>query len=213
MKTSRNQRGVALLIVMMVILGLVILGQSAMLWLDRVAQSSGLYRRQEAGGYCAEEGLNLGRAWILQQMGAATQLDPLILNPLLADPANPSDLALATKDLCQIVGAPGTITLTSGRKISGLANLCRIDPTTGNPMYRINLIDDIDEPPPNANPFVDQDNVFLIRAECVRPSLEYKVQRAGASQQTTDVALVEVNQAGGAGCYSGPGGPGGCGGG
>jgi hypothetical protein len=206
MKMSRNRRGVAMLVVLMVILGLIILGQSAMLWLDRVAQSSGLYRRQEGGAYCAEEGLNLGRAWILQQMGTAPQINPLILNPLLADPANPADLALATKDLCQIAGLP----LPGVGVITGLAALCRLDPQTGAPMYRINLIDDIDEPPPTPNPFLDTDNVFLVRAECIRPALEFKVQQNGATVQTTDVAMVEINQAGGPGCF-GPGNAAGCG--
>jgi hypothetical protein len=194
----------------MVIVGLVILGQSAMLWLDNVAQRSGLYRRQEGGSYCAEEGLNLGRAWILAQMGTATQMDPLILNPLLADPANPADLASANKDLCQITGPPGTFLLPTGRAISGLSTLCRVDPQTGAPMYRINLIDDIDEAPPVPNPFQDKNNVFILRAECIRPSLEYSKQLAGTPTEMTNVALIEINQAGGTGCY-GPGGLGGCG--
>jgi hypothetical protein len=207
MRAGPKNRGVALLIVLMIVLGLIILGQSAMLWLDRVAQSSGLYRRQEGGTYCAEEGGALGRAWILAQMGAAPMINPIILNTLLADPANPADLALATKDLCQI----GPLVLPNGQPITGLAGLCRLDPLTGLPMYRINLVDDIDEPPPTPNPFQDQNNVFMIRSECARPTLEYPVRLNGNQQQDTDVALVEVNQSGLAGCYGG-GTPAGCGG-
>ena len=207
MRMERSSRGVAMLIVLMIILGLIVLGQSAMLWMDHVAQSSGLYRRQEGAAYCAEEGVALGRAWVLTQMGTAPQINPLILNPLLADPANPADLSLATKDLCQI----GPLALPGGLNITGLAGLCRLDPQTGAPMYRINLVDDIDEPPPTANPFQDQNNVFMIRAECQRPSMEFQIAANGTSRQTTDVAIVEVNQSGLSGCY-GSGNPAGCGG-
>src|SRR5450432_778422 len=207
MSMDRRNRGVALLIVLMIILGLIVLGQSAMLWLDHVAQSSGTYRRQEGSAYCAEEGIALGRAWILAQMGTASQINPLILNPLLADPANAADLTLATKDLCQI----GGLALPSGLIITGLAAICRIDPQTGGPMYHINLVDDMDEPPPNANPFQDQNNVFMIRAECARPSMDVQVTVNGTARQDTDVAVVEVNQSGSTPCY-GPGTAAGCGG-
>jgi hypothetical protein len=196
-----------MLIVLMIVLGLIILGQSSMLWLDRVAQQSGLYRRQEGSAYCADEGVALGRAWVLSEMGAASQLNPLILNPLLADPANPQDLTLPTKDLCQI-GA--NFALSTGIVINGLANMCRIDPQTGLPIYSITLVDDIDEPPPNANPFVDKNNVFMIRSECRRANLEYQVSKNGQPQQDTDVAIVEVNQSGSTPCY-GPGSGAGCG--
>jgi hypothetical protein len=206
MRADKNNRGVALLVVLMIVLGLIILGQSAMLWLDRVAQSSGLYRRQEGGGYCADEGVALGRAWVLSEMGTGAALPPGILNPLLADPANPADLTLATKDLCQI----GPMVLPSGFAIVGLAGLCRVDPQTGLPMYSINLIDDIDEPPPNMNPYLDTNSVFMIRSECRRPTLTYPVMNAGKPRQTTNVALVEVNQAGATSCY-GPGNAAGCG--
>jgi hypothetical protein len=210
MRSNDNRRGVAMLIVLMIILGLIMLGQSAMLWLDRVAQSSGLYRRQEGSSYCAEEGLNLGRAWILQQMGTAPQIDPLILNPLLADPADPASLSLPSKDLCQI--GPNVL-LSSGKKITGLLALCRIDPVTGTSMYRINLIDDIDENPPTPNPFQDKNNVFLVRSECKRPSMEHTAAHNGVPTQITQVAIVEVNQAGLAGCYGNNINPAGCGGG
>ena len=123
------------------------------------------------------------------------------------DPTNLADLALPTKDLCQI----GPLGLPSGLAITGLAGVCRPDPQTGTPMYRINLVDDMDEPPPNANPFQDQNNVFMIRAECVRPSMEVQVTANGTRRQDTDVVLVEVNQSGLASCY-GPGNPAGCGG-
>jgi hypothetical protein len=210
MRPNADRRGVALLIVLMIVMGLIVLGQSAMLWLDRVAQSSGLYRRQEGSSYCAEEGLNLGRAWILQQMGNAPQLDPLILNPLLADPADPADMSLKTKDLCQIGNG---FAVAPTRIITGLAALCRLDPISGTPMYRINLIDDIDEAPPAPNPFKDTNNVFMVRAECLRPNLQFSVPKNGVPTQTTQVAIVEVNQAGGAGCYGSNINPASCGGG
>ena len=48
-----------------------------------------------------------------------------------------------------------------------LGGICRTD-AAGNPLYRINLVDDIDEPPTAAiNPWQDLDEVFLIRAECL----------------------------------------------
>jgi hypothetical protein len=207
---NRHNRGVALLVVLMIILGLIVLGQSAMLWMDRVAQSSGLYRRQEGGAYCADEGVALGRAWVLAEMGAAAQIDPQILNHFLADPADPADLSSAVKDLCQ---AP-PVTLPSGLLVTSLAGLCRTDPA-GNPMYSINLIDDIDEAPPNMNPFKDGNNVFMIRSECKVPALSYKANSGLSNnklEQIADVAVVEVNQAGSTPCY-GVGGLAGCGGG
>jgi hypothetical protein len=101
--------------------------------------------------------------------------------------------------------------LPTGVSIVGLAGLCRLDPQTGLPMYQINLIDDIDEPPPNMNPFVDTNNVFMIRSENRRPALEYPVMYNGKQQQETDVVLVEVNQSGSTPCYGG-GNAAGCGG-
>jgi hypothetical protein len=207
MMSRRDNRGVALLVVLMIVLGLIILGQSAMLWLDRVAQTSGLYRRQEGGGYVAAEGQALGRAWVLSAMGPATVLDPQILNHFLADPADPADLASPAKDLCQV----GPIILPSGLPVVGLAGLCRLDPQTGQPMYSINLIDDIDEAPPNMNPFVDTNSVFMIRAESRRPGMNFSVSAGGTKQVTTEVSAVEVNQAGSTPCYGG-GNPAGCGG-
>ncbi len=107
----RKERGVALLIVLMLILGLLILGQAAMLSLDQIALRSGTYRRQETGSYCAEEGLNLARAWLLKALNGATQINPLVLQELLADPADPTNDATGMqnpgKDLCQVALVAG----------------------------------------------------------------------------------------------------------
>ena len=200
-RLSDNRNGVALLIVMMIILGLLILGQAAMLLLDQVALRSGTYRRQEAGGYCAEEGLNLGRAWLLGAMAGNPQLPPTTLNWLLADPTDPTatginGLANANKDLCLI--GTGMIPLASGTTIPGLSGWCRTD-SAGNPLYRINLVDDLDEPPPNANPIKDENNVFILRAECLDTNTILRSQATGQSNQ--DVAMVEINQAGSSSCY------------
>jgi ribosome-associated protein len=189
-------RGVALLIVLMLILGLLILGQAAMLSLDQIAQRSGTYRRQQQGNYCAEEGLNLARAWLLKALNGATVLNPILEQQLLADPSDPTNDATgmhsATKDLCQIVTVPGP------PAIAGLSGLCRTDPSSGLPMYQINLIDDIDEQPPNIDPFHDTNNVFFLRAECLANS---SVLRPNSGLQQSDVAMVEVNQSAASSCY------------
>jgi hypothetical protein len=207
----RKERGVALLIVLMLILGLLILGQAAMLSLDQIALRSGTYRRQEAGNYCAEEGLNLARAWLLKALNGATQINPVLLTELLADPSDPTNDATGmqsnTKDLCQIVNVPGPPI------IAGLHDLCRADPSSPTGwMYQINLIDDIDEQPPKTDPFHDTNNVFFLRAECLSGAA---VLRPASGLQQTDVAMVEVNQSGASNCYgmTGSANPAGCGGG
>jgi len=211
MQTMHKQRGVALLIVLMLILGLLILGQAAMLSLDNIALRSGTYRRQETGNYCAEEGLNLARAWLLKALNGATQINPVLLGQLLADPSDPTNDATGmqspTKDLCQINLVPGPPAVT------GLVNLCRADPTSPTGwMYQINLIDDIDEQPPGIDPFSDTNNVFFLRAECLAGAAQLRPQ---SGLQTTDVAMVEVNQSGASNCYgmSGSANAAGCGGG
>ena len=207
----RKERGVALLIVLMLILGLLILGQAAMLSLDQIALRSGTYRRQETGSYCAEEGLNLARAWLLKALNGATQINPLILQQLLADPSDPTNDATGmqnpAKDLCQVVTVPGP------PAVAGLAGLCRPDPNSPDGLkYQINLIDDIDEQPPNVDPFHDTNNVFFLRAECLSGAA---VLRPASGLQQTDVAMVEVNQSGASNCYgmTGSANPAGCGGG
>ena len=207
----RKERGVALLIVLMLILGLLILGQATMLSLDNIALRSGTYRRQETGSYCAEEGLNLARAWLLKALNGATQINPVILQQLLADPSDPTSDATGmqnvNKDLCQIVSIAGP------PAVAGLINLCRVDATSPTGfMYQINLIDDIDEQPPNIDPFHDTNNVFFMRAECLSGT---SVLRPSNGLQQADVAMVEVNQSAAASCYGMSGGanPAGCGGG
>jgi hypothetical protein len=208
---DRDKRGVALLIVLMLILGLLILGQAAMLSLDQIALRSGTYRRQEQGNYCAEEGLNLARAWLLKALNGATQINPLILQQLLADPSDPTNDATGmqsnTKDLCQVVAVAGP------PAVAGLFGLCRADPTSPDGwMYQINLIDDIDEQPPNIDPFHDTNNVFFLRAECLSGSA---LLRPSNGVQQTDVAMIEVNQSAASSCYgmTGSANPAGCGGG
>ncbi len=209
--TGRDERGVALLIVLMLILGLLILGQAAMLSLDQIAQRSGTYRRQEQGNYCAEEGLNLARAWLLRALNGATQINPLLEQELLADPSDPTNDATGmqsnTKDLCQIVAVPGP------PAVAGLFGLCRPDPTSPDGwMYQINLIDDIDETPPNIDPFHDTNNVFFLRAECLSGASQV---RPSNGLQQSDVAMIEVNQSAASSCYgmTGSANPAGCGGG
>jgi hypothetical protein len=207
----RKERGVALLIVLMLILGLLILGQATMLSLDQIALRSGTYRRQETGSYCAEEGLNLARAWLLRALNGNTQINPVLLQQLLADPSDPTNDATGmqsnAKDLCQIVNVLGPpIT-------PGLSGLCRPDPTSPDGwMYQINLIDDIDEQPPNIDPFRDTNNVFFLRAECLSQNA---ILRPTNGLQQGDVAMVEVNQSGASSCYgmTGSANPAGCGGG
>ncbi len=152
-----KRRGMAMLMVLMVVAALLVLGQLVMLLMDNVAQRSGSFRRQQRGDYCAEEGISLARAWVAQNQAAGV-LSPAILSGpvpapdgttsapgtafpnagLLADPTNPVDLA--ARDLCNIatVGTPA---------VPGLLGLCRYQPGTTANLYRINLVDDIDEPP------------------------------------------------------------------
>ncbi len=205
-------RGVALLIVLMLTLILLVLGQTAMLLLDNVAQRSGTYRRTEVGNYCAEEGLNLARAWLLRTMGASTQIPVQVLNAtgqtssvslpsaqngFLADPMEYG--SLAARDLCVFpggnVGTP---------PVSVPAVVCRTDPSTGLPLYRLNLIDDIDEPTGSKiDPFTDHNNVFLLRSECLASTSVNK--KNNLTYQ--NVAMIEVNQAGASSCYGNSAGP------
>jgi hypothetical protein len=210
-----TQHGVAMLVVLMLTLGLLILGQSAMLLLDQVALRSGTYRRGEIGAYCAEEGLNLGRAWVLQNMNGSSQLNPKLLdapdgvtppspNPAIgffADPFNP--MSLQIKDLC----AFNTTTTTwqgVGSKVTGLNGVCRTD-ALGNNMYRINILDDMDEATTTQyNPFNDTNNVFIIRSECANSA---SWNKNGQGLDFQDIAMIEVNQSGANSCYGGGAGP------
>jgi hypothetical protein len=211
-----DSRGVALLIVLMMTLGLLILGQSAMLLLDQVAQRSGSYRRGEIGGYCAEEGLNLGRAWVLQNMNGANQLNPAVMDAtdgvtppapgppsvgLFADPFDPTSLKV--RDLCAF-NTTASVWPGVGAKVTGLAGVCRTD-ALGNNMYRINLIDDMDEPVNTVyNPFNDKNNVFILRAECTNSA---SWNNNGQGLELQDVAMIEVNQSGATSCPGGGAGP------
>jgi hypothetical protein len=223
-----RERGVALLTVLLLIGGLLVLGQSAMLVMDQVAKKSGGYRRGTRALYCAEEGLNLGRAWVLQQLAGFSALPDGLLSGvpagvgvgpgagLLADPVDVNDLSSPNKDLCQIPsGGPiviGGVTVKTG----GLAGICRTD-AAGRPLYRINLVDDLDEPPATGiNPFQDLDEVFLIRAECLATDsvLAWDPNNPATGPKTlVDVATLEVNMAGATQCYGPAGSGAGCGGG
>jgi hypothetical protein len=220
--------------VLMLIAGLLILAQSAMLVMGNVAKKSGEFRRLHRGGYCADEGLNLGRAWVLEQLrGFAALPDGLLsgngtgtgaLAGILSDPMDVVDMSSPAKDLCQIpAGVPkliGGVNVPTG----GLGGICRTD-AAGNPLYRINIIDDIDEPNTGpVNPFQDRDEVFLIRSECLSPEATVRVDPKppahvppytpeNSPNARVDVALVEVNQAGATYCYGPIGSGAGCGGG
>jgi hypothetical protein len=215
----------ALLIVLMIIVGLLLVGQMAMLVLDNVTARSGTFRRTEEGQYCAEEGLNLGRAWVAQQAAASGSVNPTILTGvpsgtgLFADPGLPTDFkSTANKDLCTISSTAGI--LINGNLVKGLGGICRTIPASspnanwclaGAPncaMYRINLVDDIDEPPPTINPYVDENQAFFIRSECMAYNTNSNPQGlSGALGVVTaatnldaipidQVAFVEVNEAG-----------------
>jgi hypothetical protein len=235
-RARTDERGVALLIVLMLIFGLLILGESAMLVMDNVAKKSGGFRRGQRAAYCADEGLNLGRAWVLQQLKGVGALpdevlsgnpagsppSPLANSGLLTDSVDVADLSNPNKDLCQI---PSGVPLTVAGVVlpnGGLGGLCRTD-SAGNPLYRINLVDDIDDPVAGGiQPFQDRNEVFLIRSECLAtdsmlswdPLLPGPPKTPTTGPGTiTEVATIEVNQAGATYCY-GPGGSGaGCGGG
>ena len=174
--SRRPAHGVAMLVALMVILALMLLGQMVMLLMNNVTKASGNYRRGQRGDYCAEEGLSLGRAWVAQNAPSGS-LSATILSGttpatagsttpgqgLLADPTDPTDLT--NKDLCQIgVGAtlPGVPT-----PVTGLQGLCRVD-STGHSLYRVNLVDDIDESTGGkTNPWVDSNGTIIVRAECL----------------------------------------------
>ena len=93
-----------------------------------------------------------------------------LLNILGAYPLAPASgrskwpTELQNKDLC--VAAPAAIGGTAT-----LQGLCRTD-SAGVPLYRINIIDDIDENPnPGGgpiiiDPYTDADSTIIIRAEC-----------------------------------------------
>jgi len=236
----QRNHGVALLVVLMLIAGLLVVGQMAMLLLDSVTQRSGTFRRQEQGQYCAEEGLNLGRAWVMQNAALTGSIDSTILSGppaslgsgLFADPANPADFkASKNKDLCILSSTVATG--IGGLSVFGLGGLCRLIPASSAnsnwcgtgagtcSMYRINLIDDMDESPtlPNKiDPYTDHNAAFFIRSECMAEN----VNSITANQQavvslilpTTDlnrqpldeVAFVEVREA--TGLTQNPGGKG-----
>jgi hypothetical protein len=233
LRAAKGERGVAMLMVLMLVAGLLVLGQSAMLVMGNVAKKSGSFRRSVRAQYCADEGLNLGRAWVLQQLKGFSALPDGLLsgNPpgtgtgagagLMADPLDINDMSSPTKDLCRIPA--GVATTIGGVAIpsGGLGGLCRTD-AAGNPMYRINLIDDVDDPVVGGvNPFLDRDEVFLIRAECLVPEATVVLDPTAKPPDTpenspkaqVDVAMVEVNQAGATYCYGPSGSGAGCGGG
>src|SRR5579863_2245255 len=114
----RRNRGVALLVVLMSFEGMLVVGQMAMLLLDSVTQRSGVFRRLEQGQYCTEEGLNLGRAWVMQNASVTGSINSTILTGvpkgkgLFVDPSNPVDFSTASaqeKDLCLL---PSTLVPT-----------------------------------------------------------------------------------------------------
>jgi len=234
-RSRTDERGIALLMVLMLVAGLLVLGESAMLVMGNVAKKSGEFRRAHRGQYCADEGLNLGRAWVLQQLKGFAALPDGVLSGsppgtgvggppnagLLADPLDVNDMNSVNKDLCRIpAGAPttfGGVVIPTG----GLGGICRLD-SAGNPMYRINLIDDVDDPISGpVNPFLDRDEVFLIRSECLVPEATvvldpkptFPFTAENSPRARVDVALVEVNQAGATYCYGPVGSGAGCGGG
>ncbi|MHB8417123.1 MAG: pilus assembly PilX family protein [Myxococcales bacterium] len=214
---ERTERGMAMLIVMMIILGLMVVGALTMVVMDNVTRRSGSFRRTERSQYCAEEGLNLGRAWVAQY-AASGSLPTAILSGtgkgdgLLTDPTNPLDFGQKAngiqKDLCEFAQAN-----IGGTTVYGLQGICRTDPALtycGAPpcsLYRINLIDDIDEPPSQPiDPFTDENQTFLIRAECMDNN--YRVSAVAGCAVTSggqciedEVASAEVAEAGG-GCSS-----------
>ncbi len=208
-----ERRGVALLMVLMLLTALLVLGQMVMLLMDNVTKRSGTFRRVERGSYCAEEGLSLAKAWIAQNQAGGV-LSPQILSGstpapsgvtsapgsphvpgtfpasagLLADPTDNVDLA--NRDLCQI----GTLG-TSG--INGLQGFCRIQPGGGSCatphcyMYQINLVDDIDESPvaPSlVNPWVDHNGTVILRSECLWDDAT-QTSRSGLRTQDTDATV------------------------
>ncbi len=226
---DRRERGVALLVALMVIFGLVLVGQMAMLVMDNVTQRGGTFRRVERSQYCAEEALNLGRAWVQEYTGMKGSLPTALLsgtgtgNGLLTDPTNPNDFGMSAngiqKDLCLL---PSTSpTSIGGLNVYGLQGICRTD-SAGKPLYRINLVDDIDEPPSRpVDPFTDVNQTFLIRAECMDGNYQTSALAGCAVTTSTggqcvmdQVESVEVAEAGG-GCPSsslvGAANPAGCG--
>jgi len=212
---NRTRRGAAMIIALMVVLGLVLLGSMIILTIDNVVHRAGTFRRLQSGHPCAEEGLNLGRAWLLQTIQSSPNIDPRILvgtapghnatpgNGLLADPTDQIDLSNPAKDLCQIAGP---VTIGGVANVPGLKGLCRIDPnaTCAAPpcaAYRINLVDDVDEILPTPlNPWVDTNHTFLIRSECLDTNSMQAT--TGVPEPQVEVASVEVNQSGG-GCPGG----------
>ncbi len=223
-----DRSGMAMLVVLMIIAGLLVVGQMTMLLIDNVAQRSGSFRRTERSQYCAEEGLNLGRAWVLAESskhGGAIPAALLTGNPpgtgLLTDPALPTEFK--TKDLCSF---PSQVPTTLGGQtfygLGGTAgqSVCRLDSSLtycGSPpcpLYRINLVDDMDEPPNGTlDPYTDHNQTIFIRSECMSNDTQTGVALNGTSQIQDTVASMEVNEAGAGNCY-GPGGSGaGCGGG
>jgi len=212
-----RNHGVALMVVLMLIAGLLVVGQMAMLLLDSVTQRSGTFRRLEQGEYCAEEGLNLGRAWVMQNAALSGSVNSTILTGppgavgtgLFADPSNTADFSRSKvphKDLCALSSTVATAIGT--QSVFGLAGICRLmsinDPnnawcvagggTAPCPMYRINLIDDMDEmPPTQIDPYTDHNQAFFIRSECMAQN----VNSTTTNQQavvTTIVAATDLNR-------------------
>ncbi len=231
----RRDHGVALLVVLMLLAGLLIVGQMAMLLMDNVTQRSGAFRRSEQSSYCAEEGLNLGRAWAMQNAAKSGSINSLLLSGapghlgqgLLTDPANPTDFSAANvtvKDLCLIPALPAAATTYGGVAFYGLGGICRLIPA-GSPnanwcglgagkcsMYRVNLVDDMDEIPPNLiDPYTDENQAFFIRSECMSENVNPQMGSFGgtsyesnsAAQTLDQVAFVMVNEAGGSACPGG----------
>ncbi|MHB1845266.1 MAG: hypothetical protein ACYCWW_10580 [Deltaproteobacteria bacterium] len=165
-----------MLMVLMIILALMILGQMVMLLMNNVAKASGSFRRAQRGDYCAEEGLALGRAWVAQNAPSGSLSASMLSGTvpvaagstvpgqgLLADPTDPTDLA--NKDLCSIGVAVTIAGIPS--PVTGLGGLCRVD-ANNKPLYRVNLVDDIDESTGGkTNPWVDANGTILIRSECL----------------------------------------------
>jgi hypothetical protein len=235
------------MVVLMLIAGLLVVGQMAMLLLDSVTQRSGTFRRLEQGEYCAEEGLNLGRAWVMQNAALSGSVNSMILTGppagvgtgLFADPSNPNDFtrlsskrAVPGKDLCALSSTVATAIGT--QSVFGLAGICRLmsinDPnnawcvagggTAPCPMYRINLIDDMDEmPPTQIDPYTDHNQAFFVRSECMAQNVNSITTGQKAvvtpiavttnleTQPWDDVAFIEVLEQ--SGLTKNPGGVGG----
>ena len=185
----------------MLLFGLLVVGQMAMLLLDNVTQRSGVFHRLEQGQYCAEEGLNLGRAWVMQQAAQTGSVNTLVLSGgpppggtgLFVDPANPVDFQAASKkDLCLLSST--TSTPIGGVATFGLGGICRLMPA-GDPnekwcgagpcaLYRMDLATTLDEAPPGPiYPYVDENQAFFIRSECMAQNISSTAVTAATPAQ------------------------------